>query len=951
MNGVSFISHKFLSHPLLLEECQEMSAIASFQPKYIMPILKNVLVENVKFESFNKKTQLWFLQCTSFALRIVATANSEEAKIFDYALNFYNKIHEKGSYEIESKGTLDENTEFLVSQSLIHLSQIFQNPLFYCEPARLKSFQQNIRNNFTSEKIDWPLKIQRLLIDVILCGTRSFAESFDKSESSKQVAKDYGSLAFDVLKRFDCKNIEEIDYFNPHFDALLKYQFFIDTWIERFEKLYKSLIFNKKISKQILNFIIKTITEKFSRFDQTRAFSAVVNTWILYENMHEKSFVESKWTDLKTISNTFLKWFDIKSEWYFVGSCANYKQHPLFILASRAPDYESCKEIHETLEKYIIHILNIKEGEETKAFWLFPIHARKYLIKWPLFSKYTDDFVNYINHVVKSINSEESRMKITETLRGIKDDTEKLIAEITVSLTSIISAINIYNESIDVFPFLEQNSKDKTFELIKLIYYLIKDKKQLFWNAANKSLKSSTILPMITLLVGAGQHIIPNDLFCSMKESSVPFILWVIENVTRKVFDEYPEELTRILFGLIGIANDTTFFYENKEAAARILKWGKTCPNDTSIINLFEMLKLTIITGGGSMNLTAEERSHLQQQPDATYITPQYIISVYKNSILINHPLGSIVYNIDKRFDIKNIGSCVSQGRERQRVPSPRKNSEDHTISVARSIDSLLASDESDEYGDDDYDFPSYSYSQKKIGGSLGRSLLTDFDLLLFKDNYVRHPPSQVKLSELDKKTIVPIFPVPVLHLTNDKQPVIRKTDTAASKRLLSALRNNDNEEVVNFTTHLMKVSYAFCDVPPIQPTGMVKTREPIAIVLNESGSSLIHSSSSFEAFNSIIEIVPQENGFFDVHMSFDNKVAEDEKFVTDNFCFCISDEKLGRFIALLIVMMFTSKSSKTHSLQLSAAYLQRKTLIQKYFEGGSFGTTSILVDLIPKNQ
>ena len=995
MAGVSYTTPPFLCHPLLLEKSKPKSAIASFQPNYILPILQNVLLENFDFNSLPQGiTQEWFMQCTSFSLRIICSESSEARQLVDYSLNFYNLINFKAKRELDNDGKISENTHNLLFSSLLHVSQIFLNPIFSPQSMRFLKFQQNIRNCFISDTNNWPADIQRLLADVILCGTRDFAKTFDSKESNDYTAaKNMGTLALDILKKYPSKSSEDFEYFMPHFEVLFQFDFFVDLWIERFIKLYKSAIFRAPMSYDFLNFIIQKISTKFNKIDKNRAFAAFVDTWLVYDRKQSSAFVSPQWNNLQEMNDIFLKWFDVESEWVFEEhSYSKYSTHPLFVLAEKfkASDIDKT-DINKVVEDYIVHILRLEKGKENLAFWLFPIHSKHYLMTWEQFPKYVDDFIKYMNHVYEAFAEHETRKNIVTLIDSkiINKKIDTLFSEIFVSMTTIISIIHRYSPNIDLTYLLDNTDScsSPTFQFISLLVILFSKYKENFWKVAMQFVSMQETFPsIVTLIIGISFHIISPELFRPIKFDENPKIFFrgIIEILSENLFNNFPEELSRILFGFIAIAQSTPFFQENPNFLMKLLKWGDSCPTINYITNLFEMLKMTISFGGVSTD-TEDKKPDLNiSNCSETFVTQKYIISVFEDKLVIRHALGSIVYNIDKKYDPikpkeieiieKQEETNKLQENSEQKNQTSTENSEE--IQLAIDIDSFLTNDEPNQNAkEEDIEklFPSYSYTAKKTDNMLAHSFLTDFDMLSFSGENTRllGASSQMKIKELDQKSIKPIFPAFVVQVTNSPEPKFGKQNTAARTRLFDALSGSKkNEGFLNsivYETNILKVSYAFDATLPSQPNEVKMSRSadsiriqelpreavaaPLIIVLNESGSPLIHSCASFSEFNSVVELVPQEDGFFNVSLTILPAVATFENLVVEEYHYTIKDEDLGKFIAIFAVIMFTSKSSITCGLQLAASYFERKKLIQKYFEGGSFGCSSILANVLTRGK
>ena len=86
-------------------------------------------------------------------------------------------------------------------------------------------------------------------------------------------------------------------------------------------------------------------------------------------------------------------------------------------------------------------------------------------------------------------------------------------------------------------------------------------------------------------------------------------------------------------------------------------------------------------------------------------------------------------------------------------------------------------------------------------------------------------------------------------------------------------------------------------------------------------------------------------NDMFIVRISLIPDVVNCENLLVSEFNYAISDDKLGQFMSMITVLLFTSKSNITCGLQLAASFYERKKIIKKYFEAGKTTSEYLLFD------
>lgn len=910
----------------MLEESKPYYALSKFQSHYATKIIRSALIDNVSdnladfFQNLpSKLTKKWVLQCTGYGLQMC------DDEIFITSFCFYIELLSKYAKTVD---------KVVLRTIIMDLSNVFANKSF--DSSLALKLHSTIEKIFVLSSFEWPFEIKRILIDFLLYATLCL--------KNDPLSEKYGSLALDLFCRYNPNDESAYNYFSPAFNKLFKFDYFCKLWIRKFEVLYREIIslMTTNTKNTAFNYFVQQINEKFDQTYKGIAFSMIIYT---YSYATTDRFTNSIYP-IQQICDNYLHWFNPLGSFHNQANIEQfYTFHPLFKLAEQSK-YGDNENLDSIIENYILSIIRSPIGSEITEYWFFPLHSYRYLLTWPNFSLYVEDFKNYFQNMFDFFNDSQ---KMTSIIAGIfqKYDQskqkifEKIKTEImisTVTILNIASSIDYEHEDFYKSVIFEISKKSQPCLLYSLLNLFQTGRSNDFWMFLISDILLSDSIFMIT--AASSINICGSEFYTEYKRKVEKIVARYTQLLNESKFTD-DNEISRIIFSFIQIASCTSFFTDNQLMYEKISHSEVGKRKDLPIL---EMLHLAVISGGGDLE---------EADPDITikgdnYATPKYTFSVYKDKLLIRHPIGCNLYIIQDANEYEHPPSNLTElleTKSKNSKPIPLSKYRSKEIFDMETEQALLMEESLINTSSEiiSYEFHD-NFADKE---NSAHKFVSDMNITVCHPDSVRLIEDYSPLLQLDSHKME--FGIFIAQLTlQDNFPKFGHCESGNREIFMRDLCNG--EEIIKTPSANFRVmidvalsipdnirtskSADFVHHPQKAPNII---RSPMIVILNETGLSPDPDSIPFRNFNAIVEIVMNENDFgrfpYIAHVSFQNEVLETEKMLTKTFSIMLPAQGLCPFILMIATIMNSSRSFFNCGKSLTQRFTKKKKDIMNIFK------------------
>jgi len=906
----------------LLTKGDYRSSLYSFDENCYLDIL-NLVIPHIQFEklsTINIMTFDWIIQCTGFALR-VNDIEKEEKSLFKQSIDFYFRCLSDFPFP-----SLKQKYSIIF---LLHISQSFTNPSILRYTSVL--FKE-IRRIFFAGRKDWNHNTIKVLLDVLLCAV----EYLPQANDSNSIA----ILALDCLCAY---NPPSQDYYHE-FDIILEKCFqnesFIYAWLDRFEKLYRSNICSvskKNNDESLLDFFVMHIEKNFNEKYRHRAFSSFVLCW--HQASHRYVGVSSSAENLVFLnqpfcstSDRYLHWFSIKGDYTLPRISVDFRWHPLFRLLEDKDAHNSARLI-SLVEEYLKFYLTIPQGMENLSYWLLPVHAHDYIIKWQYIRNNSDLIIDFVLRFSQALSV--NNIYMVTLFDSLNQSFEKIVSNIWSSLATIICSISHYCENrtkLTNFLIYETIKSSNAIQFASLPFHNLVD---MFWQKANSYFgngSSNEEISAMTLFSGIVPHLFGKK-FETLSPSSYSYLSSITKFLSSEEADFYSQ--IRTFIGLIFMSTSTNFFMKKQEIGSALVNYCKSTSDNQIIQLLKRVLYYMILTGGGDFSLSAE-LSDASIRTTEIYFTEEFIVSVVKPStIVVRHILGTTVFEVNDLGE-RSIYTDEASPPESNEMVMPNTNIEQNDFEnddIAR-IDSLFG---------DDPDLPFYKFNKYRNdeNHNPAHSILCDLGFLPLNNtgNIRRHShksyvDSMKTFDSIQKK---PVIYVKMLHLHQEnKYFELGSIDTPARRKFL----NETDNDYIEVDTLSFKVVFCFGSIP-----NGCKHIDGFTCILNESGEKVNMNAGAFNKSKLLVSIIPF-NDTYHVAIDMSKGFVPFSGFLIENIESLISQKGIGPLLSVLLLFYILSPdNNKEDNLYfiLLNGFQNRKEIIESLFKNSSYGRITVL--------
>ncbi|OHT13797.1 hypothetical protein TRFO_16025 [Tritrichomonas foetus] len=856
----------FAQESVLLKYESDSIKIATIAVKAATRPKDQRILQNEKF--FN-----WIIQACGYALRIDDGNNHNS--YFIQSLNLYLQWLKEFPFECEKA----EQKERYIQILIMHISQIFLNPSYQKICAK---FIVKIREALVNSKPSFSQETWSVILKVLFCGVSDlFLAKFDYKELAK--------VALDCLSNCEIYPDHFWTQFDDQLRCLFKYELFRQVWLDKFTDLYLALLdkkYNDLEDKSLIhfvNFFKSKIDSDFNQVEKQKAFTYAVYSWKSYTNK-DSGPVHRKWLT-NEIKKMFLPWFSPSLEW----KPENKDDiHPLFLLihmgeAEKDPDLHkiACEIIKKTIKK--------PKGEHSDLYWFLPLYTYSFFVKnQDLLKEISADFLSY-----------------TQEFKGSQYENNTILCiHVTFILTLLKEILKNDKSTNQILSQMLMTTNDNFLAIITShLCLLFNDCSELFWGQINNCFRFDAfndIIDILSLISGLSPHI-NGPHFADHVSLDI--------NIFKFLDSQMPEyKLQRILLSLIFLSEGSNYFTANPDDAARLLEFSSRRQKNVNLTDFLSMLRLSLLCGGGTMQLSDELRS---KKSIENFITENYVVSVLdENHLSIRHGLGITV------FEVQDLGG---QSLKKPTLefpingkPAVIPESKSNYVSECSPDPELMAAvEQMDALFSSNSDFQPYVEPEDPTNVSAAHSFLCDLGFIsAYSDTTVKRVLPQdmdaLILHTLDDCEPSPLIKIPILQVIEHTQQDLVAKPTNKLTNLLN--------DLIKSQTKVCRFDFVHSNENDAK---ILLKRYGLLVLLNETDNLLNIHCTEFEGCV-VIALTPchlKEHYHVDVFSGHGSRPIF-EKGELFELSFSLQREKVSHFVTVVAAIYYSSPHSKTTTVE-----------------------------------